>query len=134
MSRIALGFAVVLVLASSLLGAAQGTPPSQTPPDDFLKGVYSSDTKDLQLPRVLREIKPKYTPDAMREKVQGTVKLQAVVLADGTVGRARILEGLHEQLDAAAIAAAKQWLFFPGQLKGEPVPVAMELMLQFRLH
>ena len=122
------------MLAASLIGAAQATPPSQTPPDEFLKGVVPSDTKDLVLPRVLREVKPKYTPDAMREKVQGRVKLQVVVQTDGTVGRARVLEGLHEQLDATAITAAKQWLFTPGQLKGEPVPVAMELMLEFRLH
>jgi TonB family protein len=77
---------------------------------------------------------PKYTPEAMRAKVQGAVKVQAVVAADGTVARARVLERLHPELDATAIAATKQYLFKPAQLKGEAVPVAVELLLQFRLH
>ena len=37
-------------------------------------------------------------------------------------------------LDAAALAAARTWRFEPARLKGEPVPVAIELVLEFKLH
>ena len=43
----------------------------------------------VTLPRILREVKPAYTSDAMRAKVQGTVLLQCVVRPDGSVRHTR---------------------------------------------
>ena len=43
-------------------------------------GVYRPGSGVIN-PRILREIKPQYTADAMRAKVQGTVLLECVVLA-----------------------------------------------------
>ena len=43
----------------------------------------------VTLPRVLREVKPQYTADAMRAKVQGTVWLECVVLPDGRSATSR---------------------------------------------
>jgi protein TonB len=67
----------------------------------------------VQLPRPLREIKPQYTADAMRAKVQGTVLLECVVLPDGTVGKVEVVRSLDSTfgLDQEAIKAAKQWRF-----------------------
>ena len=48
-------------------------------------GVYRLGN-GVTTPRVLREVKPQYTSDAMRAKVQGTVLLECVVQPDGTVG------------------------------------------------
>jgi protein TonB len=133
-ARLALVLIAVVALAAGL-GAQQSPPPqSPAPPDEFLKGVVPLDTKGLVEPVIIRQVMPKYTPEAMRAKVQGVVKVQVVVAADGTVARARVLESLHPELDATAIAATKQYLFKPAQLKGETVPVAVELLLQFRLH
>jgi TonB family protein len=55
---------------------------------------------------------------------------------DGHVSRARVTQSLDRVfgLDAAALAAARQWTFTPGELKGEKVPVAVRLTLAFRLH
>ena len=38
-------------------------------------------------PKVTKEVRVSYTPDALRAKVQGGVALEAVVRADGTVAR-----------------------------------------------
>jgi TonB family protein len=86
-------------------------------------------------PRVLREVKPQYTSDAMRAKVQGTVLLECVVRPDGSVGDVQILRSLDGVfgLDQEAIKAAKQWRFAPGTRLGEPVPVVISIELTFTL-
>ena len=70
----------------------------------------------VMLPKPLREVKPQYTADAMRAKVQGTVLLECVVLPDGTVGKVEVVRSLDSAfgLDQEAIKAAKQWRFAPG--------------------
>ncbi len=89
----------------------------------------------VMLPRVLREIKPQYTADAMRAKVQGTVLLECVVNADGTVGSVEVAKSLDRTfgLDQEAIKAAKQWRFAPGTRFGEPVAVLVTIELTFTL-
>jgi len=87
-------------------------------------------------PKLVRSVQPRYTPEAMKAKVQGTVELEAVVLTDGTVGDVTITKSLDKQqgLDQAAIAAAKQWTFRPGvDRSGNPVPVIVSLKLEFKL-
>jgi len=86
-------------------------------------------------PSVLREVKPQYTAEAMRAKVQGTVWLQCVVLPDGTVGNVQVTKSLDSTfgLDQEAIKAAKQWRFKPGLRQGEPVPVLVTIELTFTL-
>jgi len=89
----------------------------------------------VQLPKPLREVKPQYTADAMRAKVQGTVLLECVVLQDGTVGRVEVVRSLDSAfgLDQEAIKAAKQWRFVPGSRFGEPVAVLVTIELTFTL-
>jgi TonB family protein len=88
-------------------------------------------------PEKLREVKPQYTPDAMRAKIQGEVWLECIVLPDGTVGDIRVTKSLDTVfgLDQEAIKAAKQWLFRPGRRQdtGQPVPVVVSIGLSFNL-
>jgi len=87
------------------------------------------------MPELLREVKPDYTADAMRAKMQGVVLLECVVRPDGTVGDLRIVKSLDKTfgLDEQAIKAAKQWRFSPGRRLGEPVPVLVTIELTFTL-
>ncbi len=86
-------------------------------------------------PRVLREVKPIYTAEAMRAKIQGTAVVECVVMPDGTVGDVQIVKSLDPTfgLDQEAVKAAKKWLFQPGTLKGQPVPVLVSIELTFTL-
>lgn len=86
-------------------------------------------------PRLLKEVKPLYTAEAMRAKVQGVVQLRCVVLPDGSVGRVEVLKSLDSVfgLDQEAIKAARQWRFAPGMRQGEPVAVRVVLELSFTL-
>jgi len=89
----------------------------------------------VTLPTVLREVKPAYTADAMRAKVQGSVWLECIVMPDGSVGEVKVTRSLDPVfgLDQEAIKAAKMWRFRPGMRQGEPVPVIITIELTFTL-
>ena len=119
-------------------------PTDQSPEfKEFLKGSVEPGTPGLVMPRVQHQVEPRYTSDAMRAKIQGTVIVHAIVLPDGTVDRAlatsakftgnSIGETMNEVMDSA-MAAAKAWTFTPGTLKGQPVAVHVQFVLEFRLH
>jgi len=89
----------------------------------------------IEIPRVLREVKPQYTADAMRAKIQGTAVLECVVTAEGTVSECQIARSLDSSfgLDQEAVKAAKQWRFVPGKRLGQAVPVLVTIELTFTL-
>lgn len=97
-------------------------------------GVYRPGA-GIVLPRPIREVKPQYTADAMRAKVQGSVWIEAVVTPEGAVGNARITKSLDRVfgLDEEALKAARQWRFVPGTRFGQPVPVLIVIELTFTL-
>jgi len=82
-------------------------------------------------PRVIREVKPTFTADALARKVQGRVLLELVVNRLGRVENVRVVRPLDPGLDEQAIAAARQWRFEPGRLAGTPVDVVVTLALDF---
>jgi protein TonB len=87
-------------------------------------------------PRLVKEVKPNYTADAMRAKIQGVVTLEAVVLPDGSVGPVRVTRSLDPNfgLDQEAEKTVKLWRFAPGTNRlGEPVPVLVEIEMTFTL-
>ena len=89
----------------------------------------------ITLPRVLREVKPQYTADAMRAKVQGNVLLECIVMPDGSVGQVKVVRSLDPiyGLDQEAIKAARNWRFSPGMKDNQPVPVIITIELSFTL-
>jgi TonB family protein len=89
----------------------------------------------IELPVLLKEVKPQYTSDAMRAKIQGIVIVEAIVLPDGTVGDVSIVKSLDPTfgLDQEALKAAKKWRFAPGKKQGEPVAVLVSIELTFNL-
>jgi TonB family protein len=96
--------------------------------------VYKSD-EGVTLPRVITEVKPVYTPGAMRAKIQGAVWMKAVVLADGTVDHVTVEKSLDREhgLDEQAVRALTQWTFEPGTKDGEAVSVEVTVKMTFTL-
>ncbi|RPI54443.1 MAG: energy transducer TonB [Acidobacteria bacterium] len=89
----------------------------------------------VETPRLLREVKPQYTAQAMRAKIQGEVLLECIVQPTGEVGNIRIVRSLDSTfgLDQEAIKAARQWRFAPGTKQGQPVPVLVTIAIAFTL-
>lgn len=126
-----LGLAVVMF---GMIGVpiAAGTIAHQ---QDRVQKVYTPREEGVQPPRILSEVKPVYTPEAMQAKIQGLIRMEAIVQKDGTVGDVTIVESLDKEygLDNQAVIAIKQWLFQPGTKDGEPVNVRVEVEMTFTL-
>jgi TonB family protein len=110
----------------------------QLPEDDFANGACRVPSEGATSPKLVQQIEPKYTSDALRAKIEGTVTVEAVVNADGTVARARVIKPLDRLygLDQEALMAASHWTFEPdsGKCQGLPAPTLVTLVLNFRIH
>jgi TonB family protein len=70
----------------------------------------------------------------MRAKVEGRVKMEMVVQADGTVGQVRVVSSLDHNrfgLDDAAVKAVKEMRFTPAMKDGVAVPVLLSTEMAF---
>ena len=96
-------------------------------------GVYQPGGA-VTTPRLIREVKARYTNDAIRDKIQGSVVLEVVVSSDGSPSRIRVVRSLDlGGLDEQAVAAVTQWRFEPGRLAGAPVDVLVTVILDFSI-
>jgi len=83
-------------------------------------------------PRVITEVRPTYSNEALRYKIQGTVVLELIVTHDGLPSEIRVVRSLDPHgLDEQAVAAVAQWRFEPGRLAGAPVDVLVTVMVDF---
>jgi protein TonB len=117
------------------VGPGKGSGVGEGQGGGFGGGAYAPGS-GVSDPIVIREVRPNYTSEAMRAKIQGTVELEAVVEPNGTITQVRVIKSLDKQfgLDIEAMNAARKWVFRPGTLQGKPVPVIITLILEFRLH
>lgn len=95
-------------------------------------GVYQPGA-GIDPPTLVREVRPLYTDDARRQRIEGDVILEIVVRSDGSVGSIRVRRGLGGGLDQRAIEAVRQWRFNPARRHGTPVDVAVEVAVEFKL-
>jgi len=77
--------------------------------------------------------KPLYPPIARTARIQGTVRLEAVIGRDGTIQNLRVAAG-PPLLIAAAMKAVQQWRYKPTLLNGVPVEVITGIDVTFTLN
>jgi TonB family protein len=128
---IPLGVAFVLTVLSGLQLSAASALRFSRQSD---RSVYNITDTGVRAPVLVREVKPQYTDDAKKRRVQGSVELEEVVTSDGTVrDDVRVVKSLDPDLDAQAVTAAKQWQFKPGTKEGKPVDVLVRIEMTFTL-
>ncbi|MGA8763941.1 MAG: TonB family protein [Candidatus Sulfotelmatobacter sp.] len=91
-----------------------------------------STASDLSAPSATRKVDPAYPLELMRQRLEGTVILFAVIHADGTVGGVRVLRSVDDRLDQYAREALSQWQFHPATKSGAPVDVEATFQIPFR--
>jgi TonB family protein len=97
-----------------------------------LKQDASTDSAGLSAPTATRKVDPAYPLQLMRENVEGTVIVYAVIHANGSVGSVRILRGIDDRIDPFASQAISQWRFRPATKNGAPVDVEATFLIPFR--
>jgi len=82
--------------------------------------------------RLIFQPKPEYPPLAKMARIQGTVRLEAIISKDGTIQDLKVVSG-HPLLVKAALEAVQRWRYQPTLLNGEPVEVVTEVDVNFTL-
>jgi TonB family protein len=119
---------LVCVMSGAIVGTVTALPLGQ---EQVLDGKDSG----ITLPKVVSEVKPRYTAEAIRARIEGTVTMTTVVRTDGKPSDVEITQSLDTEhgLDDQAIAALKQWQFEPGRKDGRPVSVRVTIEMRFSL-
>jgi len=87
----------------------------------------------LNPPVPRRKVDPKYYPAAMADRVEGKVRLAAIIRKNGRVDSVRLLQHLDDRLDQSAQDALDQWQFEPALRNGLAVDVDAVFEIPFRL-
>jgi TonB family protein len=116
--------------ACDRLGITASEVPGDVARDD--SDIFPRVGGPIEEPRRIVADPPVYPSQARQARVQGNVVVEAVVDVDGHVVDVRVKQGIP-MLDAAAIAAVKQWVYTPTLLDGMPVPIILDVTVTFRL-
>ena len=112
--------ATAVVLLSAMVAEAQEIPrPGTTLP-----------------PQIVRAVNAVYTSEAKAAGIEGIVRVEVLVLTDGTVGEhAKVIQSLDTKfgLDDEAVKASKQWIFKPATKDGKPVAAHVVIEQTFTL-
>ena len=84
-------------------------------------------------PRVRKQVRPEYAPDALAERVEGKVWLAAMIDEHGDVREVEVLRPLHPSLNREAIVAMSRWRFHPAMHDGRAAPVRVTVEMEFSL-
>jgi TonB family protein len=125
---------VIFVILGLSLCEGLGHPQNlNNSPQETTSEVYSG--KDVSLKaRVAKKPKPKYTKDARKNRIKGTVILRCVFAANGKVTNIQVVSGLPDGLTENAIKAAQEIKFKPATRDGKPVSMWMQLEYNFNLY
>jgi TonB family protein len=122
--------AIHLDVDSGATSSASGASPSTT-------SVEVSTADHVQLsPQTAQSVTVSVPPDypllARQMKVQGAVRLQALISRDGTIQELQVLSG-PSILATAAREAVKQWHFKPYIQNGQPVETQARITVNFTI-
>jgi TonB family protein len=87
----------------------------------------------IEAPIPLRKVDPKYIATAVAERVEGKVRLSAIIRKDGRVDSVVLLRHLDPRLDETAEEALGKWIFQPARRNGAPIDVDAVFEIPFYL-
>ena len=90
-------------------------------------------TEEVVKAKLDHQVQPTYSQEARAGNVEGVVKLEITLDANGHVVSVRVVKGLGFGLDEAAVAAAKQWTFLPATHCGKAVSSVIKPGVRFQL-
>ena len=85
-------------------------------------------------PQLIYAVDAEFSDEARRAKFQGVCVVSLVVDAQGNPQRIQVVRHLGMGLDQKAVAAVQQYRFKPATLQGRPVPVEVNIEVNFRIY
>jgi TonB family protein len=105
-------------------------PSIRVPPE--LKSQISKQGASLQIGQLISRVEPTYPEDAQHQRIEGVVKLRAIIARDGSIQDIDQTSG-PPLLVAAAANAVRQWRYKPTSLDGQSVEATEAITITFRL-
>jgi len=88
----------------------------------------------VSAPVVTYSVDPEYSDEARRAKFTGVVIVSLVVDAQGLPEQVHVARSLGMGLDERAIEAVRQYRFKPSMYQGKPVPVQVQIEVNFQIY
>jgi len=88
----------------------------------------------VSAPVLIYDPDPEFSDEARRAKYQGVCVVGLIVDAQGNPQNVHVVRPLGMGLDEKAVEAVRQYKFKPAMLKGRPVPVEINIEVNFRIY
>jgi len=111
-----------------ILGGVGSAPPPPKPEGPKRIRVSTG----VQEAKIINKVLPVYPALARQARIQGTVKLHAIISKEGTIQQLEVVSG-PPLLIQAALDAVRQWRYRPTLLSDEPVEVETYIDVIFTL-
>ena len=85
-------------------------------------------------PVVIYQVDPEFSDQARMAKYQGVAVVEFIVDTKGLPQDIRVVRALGMGLDQKAVEAVRQFRFKPAMLKGRPVPVLIDMSVDFHIY
>jgi periplasmic protein TonB len=85
-------------------------------------------------PELIYAPDPEFSDEARRAKYQGIWVVSLIVDAQGNPQRVQVVRHLGMGLDEKAVEAVRRYKFKPATLQGRPVPVEVNIEVNFRIY
>jgi protein TonB len=115
-----------------VIGGVLSSVPRPAPPPVPLSQAVRVGGK-IRPPRLVRRVDPIYPDVAKQARIQGDVRIDAIIDTQGRVVEMKVLSG-HPLLATSALNAVGKWVYEPTYLNEQPIPVVLEVTVEFRLH
>lgn len=87
----------------------------------------------VSAPRAINAPDPEYTVEAAEKHIEGICIIGMVVGVDGIPTQVHVVRSFYPGLDAKAVEAARKYRFFPSTFRGRPVPVWINIEMNFHI-
>jgi TonB family protein len=130
--------ALYVTIVSSALGLFSQSPstsPESTTPDSGAKSGNSNASAKAPAykPSCSYSPNPPYTKEARDARFQGVVRVEVIVMPDGSLTNIRIVKSPGMGLDESFVETLKSWKCAPAIYNGKQVPTKVPIEINFRL-
>lgn len=88
---------------------------------------------DVSAPQLVYQVDPEFSEEARKAKFQGEVLVHLIVDATGRPTQVRVIRPVGMGLDEKAREAVAQYKFKPARKGGQPVPVELNVAVNFQI-